>query len=79
MLWTEKRIATYRRKGDSLPTPETEQKANVGILKSALKIPPRHNGVIPMRIKGHTVKGYMAYFISDQGLYKRERPQNTCD
>ena len=54
----EGRILTYTR--------NCEQKANVTIVKSTIKIPPRHNGVIPMKIKGHTIKGHTAYFISDQ-------------
>ena len=42
-----------------------EQKATIGIVKSTLKKPPRHNGIIPIKIKGCTIKGHMAYFISD--------------
>ena len=34
------------------------------------QIPPRHNGVIPNKIKGHTITGHMAYFISDQDSTK---------
>ena len=29
-------------------------------------IPPRHNSIIPIKIKGHLITGHMAYFISDQ-------------
>ena len=47
MPGTEKRTATFRRKVDSLLTLETEQKENVAIFKSTLKIPPKHNGAIP--------------------------------
>ena len=47
-------------------TRNCEQKATIGIVKSTLKIPPRHNGIIPIKIKGHTIKGHMAYFISNQ-------------
>ena len=31
-----------------------------------LKIPPKHNGVVSIKIKGHIITGHMAYFISDQ-------------
>ena len=72
-----KRIATYRRKVDSLPTLETEQKANVTIVKSTLKILPRHNGIVPIKIKGHTMKGHMAYFISEQDSKKGKDPPHT--
>ena len=60
MLGTEKRTATFRRRVDSLPTLD--------------KIPPRHNGVIPMKIKGHTIKKHTAYFITDQDS-KKQRTQ----
>ena len=43
-----------------------EQKATIGIVKSTLKIPPRHNSVIPIKIKGHSITGQTACFISDQ-------------
>ena len=52
------RFLTYTR--------NCEQRATIGIVKSTLKIPPRHNGVIPIMITGHTIKGHMAYFISNQ-------------
>ena len=51
-------------------TSNCEQKATTGIVKSTLKIPPRHNGIIP--IKGNTIKGHMAYFISDQDSTKEK-------
>ena len=52
------RFLTYNR--------NCEQKASVGIVKSTLKIPPRHICVIPIKIKGHKIKGHRAHFISDQ-------------
>ena len=33
-------------------------------------MPPRHNGVIPIMIKGHNLKAYVAYFISNQHTNK---------
>ena len=56
------RFLTYTR--------NCEQKATIGIVKSTLKIPPGHNGIILIRIKGHTIKGHMAYFISNQDSTK---------
>ena len=53
----ESRFLTYTR--------NCEQNTTIGIVKSTLKIPPRHNGIIPIKIKGHTIEGHMAYFISD--------------
>ena len=51
-----------------------EQKATIGIVKSTLKIPPRHNGTMPVNIKGHTITGHMAYFISNQDSTKGKDP-----
>ena len=62
----EGRFFTYIRNCD--------QKANVTIVKSTLKIPPRHNCIIPIKIKGHTMKGLTAYFIKDQDLKKGRIP-----
>ena len=62
----EGRFPTYTR--------NCEQKANVANVKSAGKIPPRHNGIIPIMIKGHAIKGHMAYFISDQDSEKGKDP-----
>ena len=47
-----------------------EQKATIGIVKSTLKIPPRHNGVVPIKITGQTIKEHMAYFITDEDSTK---------
>ena len=52
------RFLTYTR--------NCEQKGTIGIVRSNLKIPPRHNGIIPIKIKGHTIMGHTAYFISNQ-------------
>ena len=62
------RFVTYSR--------NFEQKATIGIAKSTLKIPPRHNDIVPIMIKGHIIKGHMAYFISIQDSTKGERSQH---
>ena len=49
--------------------------ATIGTVKSALKIPPRHNGVIPIRISGPIIKTHMAYFCTDNSTPKG-RDQN---
>ena len=36
-------------------TQNGKQKVTIGIVKSTLKIPPRHNGVMPIKIKGHSI------------------------
>ena len=58
----DNRFLTYTR--------NCEQKATIGIVKSTLKIPPRHSGVVPVKTKGHTMKRYVAYFISHQDSTK---------
>ena len=55
-------------------TRNCEQKANIAVIKSTLRVPPRHNGIIPMKIKGHEIKGYMAYFISNHDSKKGKVP-----
>ena len=60
------RFLTYTR--------NCEQKATIGIVKSTLKIPLRHNSIVPIKIKGHTIKGHMAYFIIYQDLTKGKDP-----
>ena len=40
------------------------------VVKSTLKIPPRHNGAVPIRIKGHDLRDQVAYFITRQHTKK---------
>ena len=35
-----------------------------------LKIPPQHNGVVPIKISGPIVEEQMAYFITDDSTTK---------
>ena len=43
-------------------------------------MPSRHNGVVPLKIKGHSITGHMAYFISDQDSTKGRDPNiNTVN
>ena len=46
----------------------------IGIVKSTFKIPPRHNGIIPIKIKGHSITGHTSCFISDQESAKGKDP-----
>ena len=39
-----------------------------------LKIPPRHNGVIPIKITGQAIQEHMAYFITDEDSTKGRDP-----
>ena len=46
----------------------------MGIVKSSLKILPRHNGVVPIKNTGQTIKDHMAYFIADENSTKGRNP-----
>ena len=47
-----------------------EWKATTGIVKTMFKILPRHNGIISIKIKGHTITGHTVYLINDQDSTK---------
>ena len=51
-------------------TRNCEQQHNIAVVKSTLEILPRHNGIIPVMIKGHNLKAHVGYFISDQHANK---------
>ena len=42
----------------------------IGTVKSTLKIPPWHNGVVPIKISGPIIEEQMAYFITDDNTTK---------
>ena len=46
----------------------------MGIVKLTIKIPPRHNGVVPIRITGQTMVEHIAYFITDEDSTKGREP-----
>ena len=48
--------------------------ATIGTVKSTLKIPPRHNGVIPVKISGPITKTHMVYFLTDNSTPKGKDP-----
>ena len=55
-------------------THTTTQKAMIGTVKSTLKIPPRHNGVVPIRISGPPITTDTAHFITDDSTPKGKDP-----
>ena len=55
-------------------TKNCEQKATIGIVKSTLKILPRHNGVLPIKITGQAIKEHMANFITNEDSTKGRDP-----
>ena len=48
--------------------------ATIGTVKSTLKIPPRHNGVVPIKISGLLITTCTAHFIADDSTPKGRDP-----
>ena len=46
----------------------------MGTVKSTLKILPRHNGVIPVKISGPIITTHMANFLTDDSTPKGKDP-----
>ena len=50
------------------------KKATIGTIKSTLKIPPRHNGVVPIKISGPLITTDTAHFVMDDSTPKGTDP-----
>ena len=48
--------------------------STIGTVKSTLKIPPRHNGVVPIKISGPLITTHTAYFITNDSTQKERDP-----
>ena len=48
--------------------------STIGTVKSTLKIPPRHNCVVPIKISGPLTTTHMAYFLTDDSTPKGKDP-----
>ena len=48
--------------------------ATIGTVKSTLKIPPRHNGMVPIKFSGPCITTHMAYFFTDDSTPKGKDP-----
>ena len=55
-------------------TNSDDHTATIGTVKSTLRIPPRHNGVIPIKISGPIIERNMAYFLTDDSTPKGKDP-----
>ena len=74
-VWDKEKNCYIQRDGKVLTyTRNCEQKTTIGIVKLTLKIPPQHNGVVPIRITCQTIKEHMAYFITDEDSKKGRDP-----
>ena len=50
------------------------QKTTIGTVKSTLKIPSRHNGVVPIKISGPLITTHTAHFVMDDSTPKGRDP-----
>ena len=55
-------------------THATTQKATIGTIKSTLKIPPRHNGVVLIKMSGPLITTHTAHFVMDDRMPKGRDP-----
>ena len=73
--WDMDKNCYIQREGKFLTcTRNCEQKSKIGVVKSTLKIPPRPNGVVPIKITGQALKEHMAYFTTDEDSTKGRDP-----
>ena len=73
--WDKEKNCYIQRDGKFLTyTWNCEQKATIGTVKSSLKIPLQHNGVVPIKITGPVIKEHMAYFITNDNSTKGRDP-----
>ena len=73
--WDKEKKCYIQKEGNFLTdTKNCEQKAAIGTVKLTLKIPPQHNGVVPIKISGPITEEQMAYFITDNNTTKGRDP-----
>ena len=73
--WDEERNCYIQKEGKFLVyTNNCEQKATIGTVKSTLKIPLQHNGIMPIKISGPIIEEHKAYFITDDNTSKGRDP-----
>ena len=69
--WDKERNCYILRDGKFLVYTHTcDRKATIGTVKSTLRIPPQHYGVMPIKISGPIIEAHMAYFITDDNTPK---------
>ena len=73
--WDKGPPVLYTKDGKFLSfTHATCQKATIGTVKSTLKIPHRHNGVVPIKISQLSITTDTAHFIVDDSTHKGKYP-----
>ena len=73
--WDKEKNCYIQRNGKFLVyTHSCDHMATIGTVKSTLKIPPRHNGVVPIKISGPIIKTHIAYFLTDDSTPEGRDP-----
>ena len=73
--WDKEKNCYIQKEGKFLTyTRNCKQKATISMVMSSLKIPPQHNGVVPIKISGPISEKQMAYFILDDKTTKGRDP-----
>ena len=73
--WDKEKNCYIQRNGKFLVyTHSCDCTATIGTVKSTLKIPPKNNAVIPIKISGPIIKTHMAYFLTDDSIPKGRDP-----
>ena len=73
--WHKDKNCYMQRNGKFLVyTHSDDHTAKIGTVKSTLRIPPRHNGVIPIKISGPSIETNMEYFLMDDSTPKGKDP-----
>ena len=73
--WDKERNCYIQRDGKFLVYTHTcDCTATIGTVKSTLRIPPQHNGVVPIKISGPIIKTHMPYFLTDDSTPKGKDP-----
>ena len=73
--WDKEKNCYIQRDGNFLVYTHTcGHTATIGTVKSTLKIPPQHNGVVPIKISGPIIKTHMVYFLTDESTPKGRDP-----
>ena len=73
--WDKDKQCFIQQNGKFLTfTHANTQTATIGTVKSTLKIPPRHNGVVPIKISGSLITTLTAHFVTDDSTPKGRDP-----
>ena len=75
--WDADRQLFMQKESSFLTYTRNEDHHNITEVKYIPKLPPRHNGTIPIKIKGHDLRDQLAYIISNQCTKKRDLTQTS--